>query len=98
MGSTGCQPVAFGSLPNAWPQVECVKAAGPRQAAADYRPAACAPQRRRAHAIENFLVLLGSMQVRPQLTRRADHVSGVLPRLAIRRGCAIQSDRGRTVS
>jgi hypothetical protein len=46
LGSAGCQPAAFGSLPNASSQdskltmTKCC-----RQAAANYRLAACAPQK-----------------------------------------------------
>jgi hypothetical protein len=51
LGSTGCQPVAFGCQPNA----VCANAVanavqeqpGLRQAAANYRLAACAPQKSR---------------------------------------------------
>jgi error-prone DNA polymerase len=45
LGSTGCQPVASGSLPDALERV-CMRGVetGLRQAAANYRLAACAPQ------------------------------------------------------
>ena len=45
LGSTGCQPVASGSLPDALQRV-CTRGVetGLRQAAANYRLAACAPQ------------------------------------------------------
>src|SRR5437667_5359700 len=45
LGSPGCQPVAFGSLPNACWQTVCANKAGSRQAAANYRLAACALQK-----------------------------------------------------
>ena len=45
LGSAGCQPAVFGSLPNALREVNSLnKAMGSRQAAANYRPAACAPR------------------------------------------------------
>jgi len=45
-GSTGCQPAAFGSLPNASAPIVPVHAnQGWRQLAANNRLAACAPQR-----------------------------------------------------
>jgi murein DD-endopeptidase MepM/ murein hydrolase activator NlpD len=47
LGSTGHWPVAFGSLPNASWQIKSVYSADSRQAAANYRPAACAPQKGR---------------------------------------------------
>ena len=45
LGSAGCQPAAFGSLPNA-PEFKShvIVNACSRQAAANYRLAACAPQ------------------------------------------------------
>ncbi len=44
-GSAGCQPATFGSLPNASARILPVHAnQGWRQAAANYRLAACAPQ------------------------------------------------------
>ena len=46
LGSAGCQPAAFGSLPNA-PEFKShvIVNACSRQAAANYRLAACAPQK-----------------------------------------------------
>ena len=46
LGSAGCQPAAFGSLPNA-PEFNSrvIVNACSRQVAANYRPAACAPQK-----------------------------------------------------
>jgi hypothetical protein len=44
-GSAGCQPAAFGSLPNTAAPIFPVHANnGWRQVAANYRLAACAPQ------------------------------------------------------
>src|SRR5437764_15356565 len=47
LGSAGCQPAAFGRLPNAWLPHKLRSPRGSRQAAANYRPAACAPQNTR---------------------------------------------------
>ena len=45
LGSAGCQPAAFGSLPNASAHSFAIHTnQGWRQAAANYRLAACAPQ------------------------------------------------------
>jgi hypothetical protein len=45
LGSAGCQPAAFGSLPNASTHIFPIHTnQGWRQAAANYRLAACAPQ------------------------------------------------------
>jgi hypothetical protein len=56
LGSTGHWPVAFGSLPNASWQIKSVYSADSRQAAANYRPAACAPQKNKSllHRWLNF--------------------------------------------
>jgi hypothetical protein len=45
LGSAGCQPAVFGSLPNAFSTANTQKGAtASRQVAANYRLAACAPQ------------------------------------------------------
>ncbi len=45
LGSAGCQPAAFGSLPNApGRNLDCVVKKCSRHAAANYRLVACAPQ------------------------------------------------------
>ena len=49
LGSIGRWPVAFGILPNACWQVERVNAVGSRQAAANYRLAACGPRSKERH-------------------------------------------------
>ena len=69
LGSTGCQPVAFGGL------AECILArstaqllpnaprnysSGSRQAAANYRPAACAPQKHK-NRLRSFIVVFASL-------------------------------------
>jgi hypothetical protein len=46
LGSAGCQPAAFGSLPNAPGSISrLIVDTCSRQAAANYRLAACAPQK-----------------------------------------------------
>ncbi len=45
LGSAGCEPAAFGSLPNASAIFPVHANQSWRQAAANYRLAACAPQR-----------------------------------------------------
>jgi aromatic-L-amino-acid decarboxylase len=54
LGSAGCQPAAFGRWPNALSNADPrAKAACSRQAAANYRPAACAPQKRAFDVFNN---------------------------------------------
>src|SRR5260370_27762404 len=73
---------------------------GSRQAAANYRPAACAPRKQEAHVSQNLSFPRGWMQKLRALqsARLEDSASAVLRRLAIPRDCAVQSDRGRIAS
>ena len=54
-GSTGCQPVPFGSLPNGGyttPALVCARETCFRQAAGNHRLAACTPRNRRRASAE----------------------------------------------
>jgi murein DD-endopeptidase MepM/ murein hydrolase activator NlpD len=79
LGRTGHRPLASGSLPNASWQIKSVYSADSRQAAANYRPAACAPQKQRKP--QRWCILAFAILVWPNasLTAQSETLDLVLP-------------------